>query len=426
MFRKIYLAIALLTLAYGVKAEGFGVNLQGVKQTGMGHTGVALTFDASVMQWNPGGLAMLKSKYSFSVGGFATFTKVTFNNKTLGNATTDNPVKTPFYFYGATKVSDKLAFGLGVYTPFGNTVKWGNKWQGRYLIQDIALKAVYIQPTVSYKITDKISVGAGLNIVKGSVDLNKAFPIINPKTKQYITDGSVNINGTKFQVGYNVGVYVQATENLSFGVAYRSQVDVNMGHKYADATFTLPKILPAPFHAAFPNGSVATALPLPSTLTVGFAYNINEKWLISADVNFNRWSAYKNLVFDFEKDPTQKLYSDSKRSWKNAATYRIGARYQVCKKLKLYAGAYYDETPTNKEYYSPETPGANKISLSTGFSYQINKHLSVDATILYNKGSKNLKEDSNIRTKMMYRGKSFKGEYESTAWLPGIGITYNF
>ncbi len=426
MIRKFYLTVALLALIYGVKAEGFGVNLQGVKQTGMGHAGVALTFDASVMQWNPGGLAMLKSKYSFSVGGFATFTKVTYNGKTLGSAKTDNPVKTPFYFYGAAKVSDKLAFGIGVYTPFGNTVKWGDKWQGRYLIQDIALKAVYIQPTVSYKISNRISVGAGLNIVKGSVELNKAFPIINPKTKQYITDGSVNINGDKFQFGYNVGVYVQATDNLSFGVAYRSKVNVNLDYEDADATFTLPDALPTPFRAAFPNGGVAAELPLPSTLTVGFAYHINEKWLISADVNFNKWGDYKNLAFDFKNDPSGKLDTKSNRSWKNTRTYRIGTRYQVCKKLKLYAGAYYDETPTNKAYYSPETPGANKIGISTGFSYQINKHLSVDATLLYNEGEKATKADTNARIQKMYGKDGFKGEYKNTAWLPGIGITYNF
>ncbi len=425
MIKKIYLAIVLMALAYNVKAEGFGVNLQGVKQTGMGHTGVALTFDASVMQWNPGGLAMLKSKYSFSLGGFATLTEVTFNGGPIGNATTDNPVKTPFYFYGSAKVSDKLAFGIGVYTPFGNTVKWGDKWQGRYLIQDIALKAVYIQPTVSYKISNKVSIGAGLNIVKGSVDLNKAFPIINPQTGQPIADGSVNINGDKFQFGYNLGVYIQATDNLSFGAAYRSQVDVNLGYDDADATFSIPSAVPKPFHAAFPNGGVATALPLPSTLTVGFAYHINEKWMISADVNFNKWGEYKSLEFDFENDPTNKLDTKSNRSWKNAATYRIGTRYQVNEKLKLYAGAYYDETPTNKAYYSPETPGANKIGISAGLSYQITKHLSIDASLLYNEGEKATKADTNARIQQMYGTQGFKGEYKSTAWLPGIGITYN-
>ncbi len=423
--KKIYFAIVLMALTYGVKAEGFGVNLQGVKQTGMGHTGVALIFDASIMQWNPGGLAMLNSKYSFSLGAFATITNVTYNG--LGSAETDNPVKTPFYFYGAAKVSDKLAFGLGVYTPFGNTVKWGKTWQGRYLIQDIALKTVYIQPTVSFRISDKVSIGAALNIVKGSVDLNKAFPIMHPATGKHLADGSVNINGSKFCYGYNVGIYVKPNDKLSFGIAYRSKVDVNLGHENADATFSLPSIIPKAFKAAFPNGDVATGLPLPSTLTIGFAYHINEKWLISADVNFNKWGDYKSLIFDFKEDPTKKLYSNSSRSWKNTATYRIGTQYKVNEKLRCYAGAYYDETPTNGAFYSPETPGANKIGVSAGVSYQISKRLSVDATVLYNQGKEVTRADTNLRTQKLYQNpKGFAGKYKATAWLPGIGITYNF
>ena len=73
------------------------------------------------------------------------FQKNTFQKKapSVYEAKSDNPVGTPFYFYGATKVTDQLAIGLSVTTPYGNSLSWEKDWDGRYLIQDISLRAIF-------------------------------------------------------------------------------------------------------------------------------------------------------------------------------------------------------------------------------------------------------------------------------------------
>ncbi|WP_321319905.1 outer membrane protein transport protein [Labilibaculum sp.] len=420
MIIKICLAVAITVMAINVKAEGYAVNVQGNKQTGMGHVGTALNFDASSMQWNPGALATLDQKYSFSVGGFATIIKTEFTGA-LGKEETDNPTGTPFYLYGSMKVNEKLAIGLGVYTPFGNKVDWGKTWSGKYLIQDIELKAIYIQPTISYQLADWISVGAGLNIVYGEEDLNRALPLASLGAP----DGEVNINGSKIQYGYNLGVFLQPTEKLNVGLSYRSQVDVELEYSDGDADFTVID----PVSPLFPDGGVAATLPLPASFNIGLAYQIDEKWLISADVNFVQWNKYKSLDFDFEKNTTTIVStpggpvevpvlvdSKSTRNWSNSKTYRIGAQYSANEKLDIRAGFYYDETPTNKKFYTPETPGANKIGISAGFSYMLTDKLSVDASLLYIEGKKTTGTDPSG---------SFTGAYKNTGFLPGIGITYN-
>ncbi|PKQ66417.1 hypothetical protein BZG01_11245 [Labilibaculum manganireducens] len=403
--RKICLAIAIIVMAVNVKAEGYAVNVQGNKQTGMGHVGTALNFDASSMQWNPGALAALDQKYSFSVGGFATIIKTEFTGA-LGKEKTDNPTGTPFYLYGSMKVNKKLAIGLGVYTPFGNKVDWGKTWSGKYLIQDIELKAIYIQPTVSYQLADWISVGAGLNIVYGEFSLNKALPTGGA------TD-NVNLSGNTIKYGYNLGVFLQPTEKLNIGLSYRSQVDIELDYSEGDVDFTIANPAVAP---AFPDGGVAATLPLPASFNIGLAYKIDEKWLVSADVNFVQWDKYKSLDFDFETNTPALTDSESKRNWSNTQTYRIGAQYSANEKLDIRAGFYYDETPTNKKFYTPETPGANKIGISAGFSYMLTDKLSLDASLLYIEGEKTTGTDPSG---------SFTGAYKNTGFLPGIGITYN-
>ncbi|WP_282125602.1 OmpP1/FadL family transporter [Marinifilum flexuosum] len=417
MIKRICLAIAIIAMAYNVKAEGFAVNLQGVKQTGMGHVGTALNFDASSMQWNPGALATLDSKYSFSLGGFGTLTKAEYTGLN-GTESTDNPTNTPFYFYGSMKVSDKFAVGLGVYTPFGNTMDWGETWSGRYLIQDISMKSIYIQPTISYKVNDWLSVGAGLNIVYGDVELNKAIPVFHPVNGSFLGDGKVNISGNNIQYGYNLGVFLQPNDKLNIGISYRSQIDVKLEYSDADANFSL-------LADALPDGGVAAELPLPSSLNLGVAYQINEKWLVSADVNFIKWSEYESLDFDFENPAVPD--SQSKRDWDNTMTWRFGTRYTASEKLDLYAGLYFDKTPTNTMFYSPETPGADKVGVSLGFSYKLTDKLSLDATVLYNEGEKVTAAETNPTSQAIYQNpQGFKGEYKYRAWLPGVGITYNF
>lgn len=59
-------------------------------------------------------------------------------------------------------------------TPYG-TLEWPKNWAGAGLIQDISLKSYVIQPTLSYKITDHLSIGVGLQLAWGNVNLSRAL-----------------------------------------------------------------------------------------------------------------------------------------------------------------------------------------------------------------------------------------------------------
>src|SRR5687768_238188 len=144
-------------------AGGFQVNLQGQKQIGMGHAGVGLAMDEASIFFNPGAMSHLREN-GFQIGASGIISKVAYLEMAPGAATakTDNPLGTPFTAYGVWGPEESdWKVGLGVYTPFGSSVNWGNEWQGRYNLTEIDLNAIFIQPTVSYKITDKLGIGAG-------------------------------------------------------------------------------------------------------------------------------------------------------------------------------------------------------------------------------------------------------------------------
>jgi long-chain fatty acid transport protein len=69
-----------------------------------------------------------------------------------GVSRTNSPVSTPFAAYGLFEIKDssKLKIGLAIYTPFGSTVQWEDGWTGRFALTRLELRAIFIQPTLSY------------------------------------------------------------------------------------------------------------------------------------------------------------------------------------------------------------------------------------------------------------------------------------
>jgi len=318
-------------------------------------------------------------------------------------AESDNPVSTPFYFYGAYKISKLITVGLGIYTPYGSSAVWNDDWAGRLLIQNISLSAIFIQPTISFNINDKLGIGAGFVYAIGNISLRKAL--------NYSGDSYVDLEGKANNIGFNVGLYWQALDNLSFGIDYRSAIKMSVTD--GDATFTVPSALQGTLP---PNNTFSAELPLPANLDFGVAFNASDKLTIALEVDWVMWSAYDTLSFEFgEKGDL--LDSDNPRLYKDTFIPRLGIEYDASELIKVRGGFYYDPTPTNADYFSPETVSLNNIAYTLGLSIMPVEGLSIDISWLQLFGQKAEKN---------YSPDNFKGTYKNTAIVPGIGISYSF
>lgn len=401
--KKLLLAFLCVfpALVYG---EGYQINFQGARQGGMGHTGTGLNFGASSLHFNPGALGMMDSKIDFNFGGTAILSNNTFQKRGSNyKHESDNPVGTPFFFYGATKISNNLVAGLSVTTPFGNSLVWGDEWDGRYLIQDISLAAIFIQPTLSYKITNNLSVGAGFIYAIGNVDLHKALPVQGSEPAQ------VEISGKTNSFGVNAGLFYQASKSVSLGLSYRSTINMEMDK--GDATFKVPVSL----QGQFPTTTFKAELPMPGGIQLGAGWQANDRLLLAADLQYVLWSAYQELNFDFAAESVPD--SNNERNFENTLIYRFGAEYTILPQLMGRAGFAYDPTPIPKDYLTPETPGATKLNYTLGLSYFFTDNISLDLSFMYIKALE--REDG-------YAPTDFYGTYNSNAVLPGFGLNIKF
>ncbi|MDQ3192997.1 MAG: outer membrane protein transport protein [Bacteroidota bacterium] len=404
------LFVLLLTLTTKVMAGGFQINLQGQKQSGMGHTGTALAFDASSLFFNPGSVSFLEDRYNFSLGSSIIIPSTYYLEKSPGSYSEYMIVSpgTPFSAFGSARfLEDKLTFGIGVYTPFGSRGIWDDEWKGRFIIQEIALKIINFQPTLSWKVSDKLAIGGGFVYSMGDFYLRKSLPLQDADGEY----GSAEIQGSGNGYGYNAGIHYVINEKLSAGLSYKSSIELNLTQ--GNAAFSVPSYL----EPSFPSGGLTGSLKLPSTTSAGIAYKYSEKLLLAFDFNFVGWSSYDTLSIDLENN-TEKLEDiNSPKLFTDSYIIRMGAQYNLLPTLNLRLGAYFDKSPVPAGSLGPETPDTSKLGVTSGLSYIIKKRLNLDLSLLWIEGMKRSFENDET---------GFSGSFKSRAFVTGIGLSYSF
>src|SRR5260221_7217031 len=181
----------------GLSARGgsFVINDQSVSGLGTAYAGgAAQAEDASTIFFNPAGIALLPQG-EFQAGLHYIMPSGTFSNngsiigapgtpfngaKITGGNGGDGGVDhlIPNFFlsqpvFRSPQYGD-LAVGIGLSVPFGLETDYDPGWVGRYAALRTKLQTFDIQPTIAYRIFDRISVGASLDIQYASARLSQA------------------------------------------------------------------------------------------------------------------------------------------------------------------------------------------------------------------------------------------------------------
>jgi len=360
-------------------AGGFQLNLQGLKAVAMGGAFAGVSSDASCVFFNPGGMSNLHG-HNFTFGVNIVDPHVSIQTPETANINQTSGKATPIHFYYVGELNDKINIGFLVNNQFGSSSSFADDWQGRYIIQNISLKTFMFQPTLSYKIHEKVSVGAGFVYARGSFSTEKAVPLASNTT----SEGKAHLEGSGDAVGYNVGIHSQfltlgdesKNTKFSIGIDYRSPMPVDLTNGIAEFTD-----IPISLEEKFPKSTAfISKITLPSVFTIGLSikHTVADKWSLEFAYDLNRtgWSSYDTLAFDFQNADTP----DSKQiqDWEDVLTHRLGFDFTYKNKYSARVGLYADNTPMKQNLVSPHLPEVNQIAYTAGLGYQINDKISVD------------------------------------------------
>jgi long-chain fatty acid transport protein len=406
-------------------AAGFAIFEQGARAMGFGGAFTAQASDPSAIFHNAAGIAFLKGTQVY-FGGTLIAAKSNFTGADPfpGAGVTersDAGIVIPPTAYLTRQFTEDLVLGIGFDTPFGLRTRWQNRdttYSGRFLSKNAELNGFSLNPTIAYKLADRLAVGGGVDIRFSSVTLDRNVASTNPFTLKTVDVAAAELkSSTKTGIGFNLGIIAKPSESLSIGASYRHKVKIDYA---GTATFTLLPTGDSSFDAIvarrLPTGSIpaTTSIDFPSFLSGGVAYAFND-WTVEGDVNWYQWSTFKELVFTLQGRPD--LSQVLPENYTSQLQYRVGLERRLNDRFIVRGGYYFDKTPAPPAAVSPILPDADRNGIALGVTFKSGR-FRVDVANLYTF----FKERS---TEGVSRD-HYDGIYKNSAELFAISIGYGF
>ncbi|MBW8769909.1 MAG: outer membrane protein transport protein [Gemmatimonadetes bacterium] len=401
-------ALGLLACPAIARAQAFGLNEIGscALARGFATTGAPCD-DASSIYWNPGaipktkGLTALAGVAAISLGGGFT------QDTTLKSYDLDVSTEWVPHLFANYRTSGSLAYGLGVYVPYGLTSQWRDDFPGRFAALKASLHTIYVQPNISYALNDDWSVGLGPVFGFSSVELVQSVDLSQQKTPAGPTFGQLGIpkrtefaratlKGNTTALGVNLGIHGRINTSWEVGARFLS----SMYFKYDDADATFQQIPTGLVLAAnnpigapggtpvdallapqFASGGALTAQKVktrimhPAQIQFGVGYNGFQNTTVSVDYAWVGWQSFKELPVDFQGGATDKLLFEN---YNNTSALRLGVEHRYTGGAAIRAGVAATASAAPDVTVTPLLPEQDRAYGSIGGRYPINKTLAVD------------------------------------------------
>jgi long-chain fatty acid transport protein len=407
-------AVATFLLPHEAGAQGFGVYEQGACVMGRAGTGVASPCaDGSSVFFNPANLTGTPDV--ISLGGTLILPRGGFTNDLTGRRSDMvdkvRPVLNLYLVKGFALPGgmDRLAFGVGVFAPYGLTTEWPATSEARFLGYRSDIRAIYVQPTAAIRFAQRFSLGAGLDVNFAHLELRQRVDLSTQFAAPGVTFANLGVaTGTDFadadlsanavHLGFHVGLGVKLTDWLDLGARYLSRQSVGFDNgtvrvEQVPTGLVVPAALPAipagtPVDALvapqFTGGvltdqSATTQIRLPDQFVAGIAVRPVPRLTLLTDVQFTHWKLFDSVAIAFEKLPRAVLHQDNHDVW----GLRLGGEFAASEKLTLRGGWYLHNGASADYAVVPNLPEGDRSSFTLGLGTRLGTGFRIDAAYQY-------------------------------------------
>lgn len=373
-FQKTTLATALLLVTAQSSAAGFQVSEHSASGLGRAFAGEAAVADnASVLARNPAAMSRFKQAEFTIVGSYVKpnvdIEGVTDQNPSRLNA--DNIVHSAFVpaTYFIQPINDKFAVGVGLFSTYGVATEFEKDYAAGTAAGTTDLMTLNINPSVSFKATEQLSLGLGLNATYGTATVDR----YQGDLAGYLPGSGTPTAGTPYfemegdtwGFGWNAGVLFEFNETNRIGLAYRSQVDMDFEGEFKGVT----------------SGGITINsgldLPLPAIAEFSGYHALTDSFAVSYSVLWTQWSKFEELKA-VKSDDGSELFKKSE-DFDDNMRYSVGVEYTLDQVI-LRAGFAYDESAGKTTLSIPES---DRFWYTVGATYNVSPALSLDFGLAY-------------------------------------------
>ncbi len=413
--QKLIFSFVIFTTPLISQAAGFALAEQSGSGLGNAFAGAAaVAEDASTIFFNPAGMSYIEGTQA--AGALHLIKpKAEFDNDGNSAAGTARPLGSEGgdagdlafipNFYLVMPLSDAVKFGIGVNAPFGLKTEYNKDWIGRFQGIKSDLKTININPSLSFKVNEQLSLGLGVSAMWAQAELSSAVNL-------GASERTSTVKGDDWGFGFNLGAIYQITNDTRFGVAYRSKVKQELEGDVKFSTSNGPTR----------NGDVNAEVTLPETFSLSGFSKLNDTWDLLGDVTWTRWSRFQELAIYRDNGA---LLTSTPQNWDNTLRYSLGVNYHYSEKLKLRAGVAYDETPTSNAFRNVRIPDNDRKWLSFGAAWQTTPSTKLDVGYAHLFVSDAKIDDNQTAATPLGKGR-VSGEYDASVDILSVQLTHNF
>ncbi|MEJ2672511.1 MAG: outer membrane protein transport protein [Deltaproteobacteria bacterium] len=334
--------------------SGFALYEAGARSSALAGAVVARANDLSAVFYNPAGLVQLPGFQIMT--GFSTFIpRVEIVTQPGPNETRNLMESSPAFaphFFTSYQLTDRVWLALGLNSPYGLGIQFNDTWPGRFNITQANIQTLNLNPTIAVKVTDCLSLGAGLDIMYMRMKMKRVLPI------PFLGPQNLDLQGDSWGLGFNLGLLLKPVDYLAFGVSYRSQVRQFL---HGQARFRPLNTL---------DGDVSGSIILPDMIFTGVVVRPTHSLSVEGGVIWTHWELFKKLDTKFSNF----LGTLSERKdWHNTWRGQLGVEYKALSWLDLRGGYAFENEPMPDryaDYLVPTTDRRHNFSIGTGFRWR--------------------------------------------------------
>jgi long-chain fatty acid transport protein len=366
------LSVLVVATLAGSAGASYGAAIQVLEQNASGlgnaYSGQAAAAEnASVIYYNPAAMTQLPgTRFSASAVVIRPSLKFSDSGASVapdgaaaptggsngGDAGGWNYVPSVYY---SKQLSPKLWAGVGLSVPFGLKTQYDPEFIGRYQSQKTDIKSYDINPSVAYKISDAISIGAGLSYQHFRFKLERsAFVGAEAASSMDLSDS---------QWGWNAGALFTPAPGTRIGLSYRS----SMGYHLSGTV----QVAGVP---GFPTTGTAS-VRLPATSSLALTQKISDKVQVLSDFTYTHWSSIKAVPLVLASGVVADTFNFQFRdSWRIGA----GVNYKWSQDTTLKLGVAYEISPVTNQYRTTALPDNDRIWIGIGGKWALSKVSTLD------------------------------------------------
>lgn len=358
-------------LAGLARADGFRNPPPSASALGRAGGHVAQADDASAAALNPARMTSL-SEAEIMVSLTAGYGRRRFESFYGPRARSTDPWAFLPAGFGVLPFADgRAALGLSLTVPFGRFTRYpSDVFFGQITPYESALRVVQLNPSLAWRLHDRLSVAAGLSYY----DSKLAFKY-HP---------GIRFEGDGDALGYNAAIAWTPTDRQTLALVYRASFDIAYSGDF-EADSLPPDALAA---GAAPSSPFRTRFNYPAMLALGYGLQLTDTLRGEIGIEWIEHSRNQQFAVDIGRNNFLLHASPSDaplilpQDWHNNWTAGIGADWLFAPGWTLRAGYLYLESPAPSRTTIPVAAERNQSILSAGLGFDRGRH-TVDAAYVY-------------------------------------------